>query len=459
VWVAERQRPDPRTILARPHATATARAHDGMIDSLFIISSLGEVIIEKHYTHSTPRSLVSDLFWDLRKGPSPSEPSPILALDASRFAVFIKRGDLTFLAALTRDDPPLMVIELLSRVADVLAEYLGPPDEVKIKDNFSTVYQLLDEMLDGGFALVTEPYALKKMIAQPSIAGKLAQVVMGASATNISPKLPSSVVSSVPWRDKDTKYAQNEIYLDVDEELDCLMAADGKMLSCDIRGVINVTSRLSGMPDVIVTFEDASLLGDCAFHPSVRVSRWERERELCFTPPDGTFELLRYRVAKGAVAAFDNPVVPIYCTPHLTVGGESDEQGCLTGRVEILVGSRPLTERVNVDDVCVKLPLPAAAKFFDAKVTYGKVTFVDRTCTWRIGTLTPTQSAVRLTGTFSLPNDASVSSAVTAHLEFAFVAKPQSGLKVASLEIANQQYRFFKGVRTLVRAGTFQIRA
>ena len=41
------------------------------------------------------------------------------------------------------------------------SEYFGGLDDGAIKDNFSTVYQLLEEMMDNGYPLTTEPNALK----------------------------------------------------------------------------------------------------------------------------------------------------------------------------------------------------------------------------------------------------------------------------------------------------------
>ena len=41
------------------------------------------------------------------------------------------------------------------------SEYFGGLDDAAIKDNFSTVYQLLEEMMDNGYPLTTEPNALK----------------------------------------------------------------------------------------------------------------------------------------------------------------------------------------------------------------------------------------------------------------------------------------------------------
>jgi AP-3 complex subunit mu len=63
---------------------------------------------------------------------------------------------------------------VLHKIADTFADYFGTPtDENAIKENFSTVYQLLEEMLDNGWPLTTEPNALQDMIRPPSVMGKV----------------------------------------------------------------------------------------------------------------------------------------------------------------------------------------------------------------------------------------------------------------------------------------------
>ena len=42
-------------------------------------------------------------------------------------------------------------------------------------------------------------------------------------------------------------------------------------------------------------FRDPTLIDDCSFHPCVRYNKFERERVVSFVPPDGPFELMRYR--------------------------------------------------------------------------------------------------------------------------------------------------------------------
>lgn len=92
----------------------------------------------------------------------------------------IYRNHLTYLTVLNRETPPLFVVEFLQLIADVFMEYFGVGvSESVIRDNFSTVYQLLDEMIDGGYAATTELNLLKDMITPPSLAHKLISGVTG----------------------------------------------------------------------------------------------------------------------------------------------------------------------------------------------------------------------------------------------------------------------------------------
>jgi len=42
--------------------------------------------------------------------------------------------------------PPLLVIEFIHRICDVLQDYLGEVREDVVKENFVLLYQLLDEV-------------------------------------------------------------------------------------------------------------------------------------------------------------------------------------------------------------------------------------------------------------------------------------------------------------------------
>lgn len=82
--------------------------------------------------------------------------------------------------------------------------------------------QLLDEMIDNGFPLTTEPNILREMIAPPNLVSKMLSVVTG-NASNVSDTLPSGAGSCVPWRPTDPKYSSNEVYVDLVEEMDAIV--------------------------------------------------------------------------------------------------------------------------------------------------------------------------------------------------------------------------------------------
>ncbi|RHY46015.1 hypothetical protein DYB30_010943 [Aphanomyces astaci] len=250
-----------------------------MIQSLFIITSTGETIIEKHWRGTTNRTICDYFVEEVNRHKLREDVPPIIST-ANHYLISAFREELFVLAVITNEISPLFVIEFLHRVVAVFKEYFGKFEESVIKDNFSTVYQLLEEMLDNGYPLTTEPNALKAMVAPPPGAvGRLA--AMGRSG--VSDSLPDGALSNIPWRKAGVKYSQNEIYFDVIEEIDAIVDANGEMLQCEVHGAIHGNCRLSGVPDLTMVFRDPSVIDDCSFHPCVRYARYEHDRTLKWT--------------------------------------------------------------------------------------------------------------------------------------------------------------------------------
>ncbi|CAL2269846.1 unnamed protein product [Prunus armeniaca] len=127
-----------------------------------------------------------------------------------------------------------------------------------VVDQLSKFNQLLDEMIDNGFPLTIEPNILREMIAPPNIVNKMLSVVTGNSS-NMSDTLPSATSSCIPWRTADPKYANNEVYVDLVEEIDTI---DGVLVKCEIYGEVQVNSHLSSVPDLTLSFANPSILDD-----------------------------------------------------------------------------------------------------------------------------------------------------------------------------------------------------
>ncbi|KAK4275623.1 hypothetical protein QN277_018669 [Acacia crassicarpa] len=341
--------------------------------------------------------------------------------------------------------PPLMGIEFLCRVADVLNDYLGGLNEDLIKDNFVIVYELLDEMIDNGFPLTTEPNILQEMIAPPNIVSKMLSVVTGNSS-NVSDVLPGATASRVPWRTADAKYANNEVYVDLVEEMDAIISRDGVLVKCEINGEVQVNSHITGIPDLTLSFANPSILDDVRFHRCVRFRPWESHQVLSFVPPDGQFKLMSYRVRKLKST-------PIYVKPQLTSDGG-------TCRVNVMVGIRNDPGK-TIDSVTVQFILPPCVLSADLTSNHGTVNiFSDKTCTWSIGRI-PKDKAPSMTGTLVLENGLErLHVFPTFRVGFRIMGVALSGLQIEKLDLLKSvPYRFYKGFRALTQAGEFEVRS
>ncbi|XP_042058597.1 AP-3 complex subunit mu-like isoform X2 [Salvia splendens] len=415
-----------------------------MLQCIFLLSDSGEVLLEKQLTGHRVDRAICDWFWDqiLTQGES-LKLVPVIA-SPTHYLFQVVREGITFLACTQVEMPPLMAIEFLCRVADVLSNYLDGLNEDVIKDNFVIVYELLDEMIDNGFPLTTEPNILREMIAPPNIVSKVLSVVTG-STSNVSNTLPGATASCVPWRKTDLKHATNEVYVDLVEEMDATINRDGNLVKCEIYGEVEVNSNLSGLPDLTLSFANPLIFNDVRFHPCVRLRPWEANQILSFVPPDGQFTLMSYRVKKLKST-------PIYVKPQFT----SDSGTC---RVSVLVGIRNDPGK-SIDNIAVQFKLPPCVKSSDLSSNYGSVNVLaDKTCSWTIGRM-PKDKAPSMSGTLVLESGMDrLHVFPTFKVGFRIMGVALSGLKIDKLDLKNPLSRPHKGFRALTKGGEFEVRS
>lgn len=86
----------------------------------------------------------------------------------------VVQSNLLFLAVSEVDTEPLLALEFLHRVVDILEEFIGAPlISTKIQANYDVVAQVLHEMCDGGLVCNTELNALQEVVQMPGWMGKL----------------------------------------------------------------------------------------------------------------------------------------------------------------------------------------------------------------------------------------------------------------------------------------------
>lgn len=444
------------------------------MDSLFILNSFGyvlvaaislaaycvscsEVLFEKHYRGLLTRTPV-DLFWDhvQKEAGGAVDVRPVISA-AKYNLVHIQVGKLFFLGVAQHETDALLVIEFLMRLEEIFKFYFSQQaaapsatsaiTEGVLKENFMAVYQLLDEINDGGLPFTMEPNILRELISPPSLMTMLQNTVMGPGQ-NVAAILPSGTLTNVYWRRANARYTTNEIYFDLVETVHCVVDRNGMMAQSEVHGEAQVNCRLTGMPDLLLKFTNTTPLDDVSLHPCVRISRWEQDRVVSFIPPDGEFTLMTYRVV-------GNIQLPLYVKPTITY---SD----VGAKVHVQCGTKINSTDKPVEDVVVTIPFPKSTASATLSVNVGIVSFDDQTkvAVWNLGKIRG--SAVpTLEGTTSLqPGMTKPESNPTLLVDFKVTMWAASGIKVDSLTLQNEKYNPYKGVRTITRgAGHVQIRS
>lgn len=288
-----------------------------MIGGLFIYNHKGEVLISRVYRDDIGRNAV-DAFRVNVIHARQQVRSPVTNIARTSF-FHIKRSNI-WLAAVTKQNVnAAMVFEFLLKMCDVMQAYFGKISEENVKNNFVLIYELLDELLDFGYPQNTDTGILKTFITQQGI--KSASREEQAAIT-------SQVTGQIGWRREGIKYRRNELFLDVLEYVNLLMSPQGQVLSAHVAGKVIMKSYLSGMPEckfgindkIVVdakgkSGEEASrsksaiAIDDCQFHQCVKLSKFETEHAISFIPPDGEYELMRYRTTKDISLPFR--VIPL----------------------------------------------------------------------------------------------------------------------------------------------------
>ncbi|KAF8253431.1 clathrin adaptor, mu subunit [Wilcoxina mikolae CBS 423.85] len=408
------------------------------IDALYIFDHFAPTatLILQHEWRSRPPTAPTSLLAHYNAHPQPRPSLIYIPTTAPPTLLFsLAHSNLLLLSPATSEIEPLLVLEFLHRIVDVLEDYLGVPlMTAKIESNYDIVAQLLYEMADDGFPFTTEPNALRDVVLPPSLIGKIFGSVTGLPSNTLSSLPPSNATPTTPWRRANVKHTNNELYVDVLELVTATIAPSGRPLCARSNGTIAFNSKLSGVPDLLLTLQapnshkqqlgaaPTSTILYPVFHPCVRLSRWrDRPGELSFVPPDGKFILASYEV--DLLPTQKTPLqLPVQVEMKTAVGHEGDEF-----EVRVLIstsslaptpgngsspafGSRSGSSRSpafggssntpSVEEVSITIPLPPIVKTLVAtRCSRGEFHHEDREIVWKIPT-TGSGSAPSSTATF-----------------------------------------------------------
>lgn len=422
--------------------------------AVFILDMKGKVIISRNYRGDVPMNCVERFSGHVLEAEANDE-RPVW-LEHGTTYIYIKYNNLYIMAVTQRNSNAAMILLFLYRLVEVFKDYFKELEEESIRDNFVITYELMDEMMDFGYPQVSEPKILREYITQE--AHKLEVV-----------KPPMAVTNAVSWRSEGIKHRKNEIFLDVVERLNLLVAANGTLLRSEILGSLKMRSYLSGMPELKLGLNDKLLfeatgrrtggrglskgkaveMEDIKFHQCVRLARFENDRTISFIPPNGEFELMSYRLNTQV-----KPLIWIEAVvePHSH------------SRIEYMIKAKSqFKQRSTANNVEIVVPVPADADTPSFKTSIGTVKYAPErdAIVWSIKQFHGGKEYL-MRAHFGLPsvsNEEEKKDKPPITVKFEIPYFTVSGIQVRYLKIIEKSgYQALPWVRYITQNGDYQLR-
>jgi AP-1 complex subunit mu len=425
-----------------------------MISSLLILDLTGKVILSRNYRDGVSATH-ADSFMRRIIDDEDNVLGPIFEVDG-KTDIHIKHNNLYFVAVTEMNSDAMMVLNFLYKLVEVFKEYFKQVEEESIRDNFVITYELLDEVLDFGYPQTTEASVLKSYITQ-----------QGHELIKPTQPLPA-ITRNVCIHAPQPTYVKNEIFLDIIERVNMQMSTAGPLVHAEIVGKIAVKSQLSGMPEVRIVLNDRinfkqantgdadegsmqketnTEVVDVTLNQCVRKQQFEEQGTLCFVPPDGSFELMSYRLSKPI-----KPVITVECAVNSHPGS----------RVEYVIKAKAqFKSRSTANDVVLTIPVPTDCDTPQLKASVGAVSYEpeQNAMVWKIKHLQGGQE-VTLHAQFGLSSTATDDKSrrpISVAFDIPYVAA--SGLQVRQLKVIERSgYKALPWVRYMTQAGDYTIK-
>ncbi|CBF80011.1 conserved hypothetical protein [Aspergillus nidulans FGSC A4] len=446
-----------------------------MLSGILIFNQKGENLIFRAFRNDC-RPRLADIF-RIQVISNPQVRSPILTLGSTTFS-HVKHENIYLVAVTKSNANAALVFEFLYRLVLLGKSYFGKFDEEAVKNNFVLIYELLDEILDFGYPQNTETDTLKMYITTEGVKSAI------TNNPSDSARITQQATGALSWRRADVKYRKNEAFVDVIEDVNLLMSATGTVLRADVNGQIVMRAYLSGTPECKFGLNDRLLLDndaagpgssnpgaggrgvgghsssktraaagsvtleDCQFHQCVKLGRFDSDRIISFVPPDGEFELMRYR-------ATENVNLPFKVHPIVREIG--------TTKVEYSVAIKAnYSSKLFATNVVIRIPTPLNTAKTTERTSQGRAKYEPEhnNIVWKIARFSGgSEYVLTAEATLSAMTNQKAWSRPPLSLNFSLLMFTSSGLLVRYLKVFEKSnYSSVKWVRYMTRAGSYEIR-
>ncbi|KAK9088042.1 hypothetical protein Syun_030436 [Stephania yunnanensis] len=340
-----------------------------MISQFFVLSLRGDNIVFRDYRGDVPKGSAEIFFRKVKfwKEDEEEEAPPVFNVDGVNY-FHVKVAGLLFVATTRVNSSPSLVLELLQRIARVIKDYLGVLNEDSLRKNFVLVYELLDEVIDFGYAQTTSTELLKSYVFNEPIvvdAARLPPLGPAGMFMQGTKRMPATAVTKSVVANEPGGRRREEIFVDIIEKISVTFSSSGYILTSEIDGTIQMKSYLSGNPEIRLALNEelnigrggrsiydysssagagAVILDDCNFHESVHLDSFDVDRTLSLVPPDGEFPVMNYRMTQEF-------------KPPFIITAVIEEAGAFKAEV-ILKVRADFSSNITANTVAIQMPLP-----------------------------------------------------------------------------------------------------
>lgn len=332
-----------------------------MASTAVICNQKGDILIYRRFRDDISRNEIMN-FCNKIVATKAAKETPIIQMAGVSF-IHTTHNDITFFAATKGNINASLILHFLHGFIKVARSYFeGDLNESAVRQNFSLLYELLDEVMDYGYPQLLDANLLKEYIRtgkqkkQPTDLEKLKAITVQATG-------------AISWRAEGIRYKRNEVFIDIIESINVLLSSRGTVLKSDVIGRVCVKASLSGMPECKFGVNDKLLMkggaggaatgpaaarkatdkgiqiDDIKFHQCVRLGRFDRDRSITFIPPDGIFDVMTYRISENINLPFK--IVPVI------------QEYPDTNKIELSIRIKAIFEESNFGtNVVCKIPVP-----------------------------------------------------------------------------------------------------
>jgi hypothetical protein len=362
--------------------------------------------------------------------------------------VKVETNDVIFLGITETETQVYLIVELIHHFSDTLKLALNKVDSESIRDHFSGVLLMMEELFDYGCPFTPQQHVLTHFLRKP---GFFARFSTGTNKDKyLEDSLSNDQLRESNWRPRGLKYTMNEILIDVIEYANMTMDKHWNVVRADLVGQVQVNASLSGMPDLCMYMQTPVPFLHYSFHSSAvaRKKRFEEEKVITFTPLDQKFIVFKYLVNSIT------PQVPFKVTPLV----EFEED---FAKIEVKVESRMiLADRPLVEELRVQFNLPKFVGKPNIATNIGSLIIDGSGVIWTLGKLS-LDKICTLSGRIPVSKEAMPlfqSLTPTLDINFVVIGHSASGTKVEKVLARGENYAPYKGARCVFHSGKFEVR-